>query len=153
MKLLLTSAGIKNRVFHTALLDLLGKPIAKSSALCIPTAGYGYPGGFAHAWDFISGNEPRGGRCQVGWKSLGVLELTALPSLDRKLWVPVVQADRCPAGQRRQSPLSELLDEAVRASRPAAVAKRSLGRLKRWQHDHDSPRRQGICRLDSTGAG
>ena len=43
MKLLLTSAGIKNPSIHEALLGLLGKPIAESSALCIPTAGYGHP--------------------------------------------------------------------------------------------------------------
>ena len=38
MKLLLTSAGIKNPSIHDALVDLLGKPIAESNALCIPTA-------------------------------------------------------------------------------------------------------------------
>ena len=38
MKLLLTSAGIKNASIHDALVDLLGKPIAESNALCIPTA-------------------------------------------------------------------------------------------------------------------
>jgi dipeptidase E len=27
----------------------------------------------------------------LGWKSLGVLELTALPSIDRELWVPMVR--------------------------------------------------------------
>ena len=43
MKLLLTSAGIKNASIHNALLDLLGKPIAEASALCIPTASYGHP--------------------------------------------------------------------------------------------------------------
>ena len=43
MRLLLTSAGIKNASIHNALVDLLGKPIADSSALCIPTAGYGHP--------------------------------------------------------------------------------------------------------------
>jgi len=37
MKLLLTSAGIKNTSIHDALVDLLGKPIAESCALCIPT--------------------------------------------------------------------------------------------------------------------
>ena len=37
MKLLLTSAGITNTTIHNALVDLLGKPIAESSALCIPT--------------------------------------------------------------------------------------------------------------------
>ena len=29
--------------------------------------------------------------CELGWKSLGVLELTALPSIDKELWVPMVQ--------------------------------------------------------------
>ena len=29
--------------------------------------------------------------CELGWKSLGVLELTALPSLGKDLWVPMVQ--------------------------------------------------------------
>ena len=43
MRLLLTSAGIKNTSIHDALVDLLGKPIAESSALCIPTATYGHP--------------------------------------------------------------------------------------------------------------
>jgi len=92
MKFLLTSAGIKNTSIHDALVDLLGKPIAESSALCIPTAGYGQarsdPGG---AWRFISGREPRCPMCELGWKSLGVLELTALPSIDKERWVSWVQ--------------------------------------------------------------
>ena len=29
--------------------------------------------------------------CELGWKSLGVLELTALPSIDEEHWVPLVQ--------------------------------------------------------------
>ena len=29
--------------------------------------------------------------CKLGWKSLGVLELTALPSIDEERWVPLVQ--------------------------------------------------------------
>ena len=92
MKLLLTSAGIKNTSIHDALVDLLGKPIAESNALCIPTATYGHPmAGPAAAWRFISGQEPRTPMCELGWKSLGVLELTALPSIDQELWVPMVQ--------------------------------------------------------------
>ena len=39
MKLLLTSAGITNTSILDALVDLLGKPIDESNALCIPTAG------------------------------------------------------------------------------------------------------------------
>ena len=90
MKLLLTSGGIKNSSIHNALVELLGKPIAESSALCIPTASYGHHS-FAGAWRFISGREPRCPMCELGWKSLGVLELTALPSLDEELWVPLVK--------------------------------------------------------------
>ena len=48
MRFLLTSAGIKNTSIHDALVDLLGKPIAESSALCIPTAMYPFPGGACH---------------------------------------------------------------------------------------------------------
>jgi dipeptidase E len=91
MKLLLTSAGIKNASINDALVDLLGKPIAESSALCIPTASYAMPGGGGPAWNFIAGREPRTPMCELGWKSLGVLELTALPSIDEEQWVPVVR--------------------------------------------------------------
>lgn len=92
MKLLLTSAGMTNNSIRSALIELLGKPIAEASALCIPTAAYGHPmAGPGAAWRFISGQEPRTPMCELGWKSLGVLELTALPSLDASLWVPLVQ--------------------------------------------------------------
>ena len=92
MKLLLTSAGIKNGSIHDALVDLLGKPIAESDALCIPTASYAHPmAGPGRAWNFISGQEPRCPMTELGWKSMGVLELTALPSLDEDLWVPLVK--------------------------------------------------------------
>jgi len=91
MRLLLTSAGIKNASIHDALVDLLGKPIAESSALCIPTAAYGHPLTPRVAWRFISGQEPRTPMCELGWKSLGVLELTALPSIEEKQWVGLVQ--------------------------------------------------------------
>ena len=92
MKLLLTSAGIQNESIHDALVDLLGKPIAESSALCIPTAQHGHPEVSPEmAWQFISGNEPACPMTEMGWKSLGVLELTALPSLDEDRWVPWVR--------------------------------------------------------------
>jgi len=90
MRFLLTSAGITNTSIDNALVDLLGKPIAESNALCIPTATHalGQP---ELAWRFISGQEPRTPMCELGWKSLGVLELTALPSIDEEQWVPMVQ--------------------------------------------------------------
>jgi dipeptidase E len=92
VKLLLTSAGIKNPSIRNTLVALLGKPIAESSALCIPTATYGHPmAGPGAAWRFIAGQESRTPMCELGWKSLGVLELTALPSIDKAQWVPSVQ--------------------------------------------------------------
>ena len=92
MKLLLASAGITNASIKNALIELLGKPIADSTALCIPTASYGMrSGGAVAAWRFISGQEPRCPMTELGWKSVGVLELTALPSLDAEQWVPAVR--------------------------------------------------------------
>jgi dipeptidase E len=90
MKFLLTSAGIKNTSIQDALVDLLGKPIAEASALCIPTAIYPFPGGPSMAYRFISGTAASP-MCELGWKSLGVLELTALPSIKEDVWTSVVQ--------------------------------------------------------------
>ncbi len=89
MKFLLTSGGVTNASITESLVDLLGKPIAESSALCIPTALHG-GGGPAHAWRFIAG-QARTPLVELGWKSMGVLELTALPSLDREPWVPMLE--------------------------------------------------------------
>jgi dipeptidase E len=92
MKFLLTSAGVTNTSIHDSLVDLLGKPIAECDALCIPTASYGHPmAGPGRAYAFISGREPRTPMCELGWKSLGVLELTALPSIEAERWVQWVR--------------------------------------------------------------
>ncbi|HEX5416134.1 MAG TPA: Type 1 glutamine amidotransferase-like domain-containing protein [Chloroflexota bacterium] len=91
MRLLLTSGGISNPSIHDALVGLLGKPIAESSALCIPTAAYGHPhAGPGAAWRWITGRDSDP-MCVLGWKSLGVLELTALPSIDEGQWLPMVR--------------------------------------------------------------
>jgi dipeptidase E len=91
MKLLLTSGGITNASIHNSLVNLLSKPIAESSALIIPTAAYAHPmAGPVAAWRAISGKD-MGALSGVGWKSLGVLELTALPSIKEELWLPMLQ--------------------------------------------------------------
>lgn len=88
MKYLLTDSGIRNPTIHAALLEMLGKPIAECNALCIPTAGYGHPQvSPTHAWQFISGNDPHSPMTELGWKSVGVLELTALPSIPKERWL------------------------------------------------------------------
>jgi len=70
--------------------DLLGKPVADSSALIVPTAIYPFPGGAGMAWQAITG-ATRSPLAGLGWKSMGVLELTALPSIDDDAWVPMVR--------------------------------------------------------------
>jgi dipeptidase E len=93
LKLLLTSGGVTNPSIESALVQLLGKPISDSRALLIPTAQWGHPNcdprsvrGLVAAeptWRHLSG---------LGWPSLGVLELTALPTIPTERWVPWVRA-------------------------------------------------------------
>jgi dipeptidase E len=91
MKLLLTSGGVSNPSIRDALVEMLGKPIAESTALCIPTAMYGmFPRTAVMTWRQIAGLSPTP-LVELGWKSVGMLELTALPSIDRDNWVPLVR--------------------------------------------------------------
>lgn len=86
MKLLLTSAGVQNPSIHDALVELLGKPIAESSALAIPTSSYGHPAVSPEvAMQFLTG-EAGTPMCELGWRSVGILELTALPTIDQDRW-------------------------------------------------------------------
>jgi dipeptidase E len=98
MKFLLSSGGITNTSIHHALEELLGKPIAECNALYIPTALYARTIGPVMVARLIRGDTdtapfPAGfvSLCALGWKSLGVLELSALPSIDRDTWVPMLQ--------------------------------------------------------------
>ncbi len=89
MKLLLTSSGISNKSIHNALIELLGKPVAEANALFVPIGVYPFRGGQYYAWNPIGGEAaPR--MCQLGWKSIGILELSVLPSIDRDMWLPTL---------------------------------------------------------------
>ncbi len=92
MRLLLTSAGVTNDSIRNALVELLGRPISDCNALCIPTGMYGHPwlGPGVNAWQFISGQSANP-MVDLGWNSVGVLELTALPSIPVDRWVPLVR--------------------------------------------------------------
>jgi dipeptidase E len=90
MKFLLTSAGISNPSIHDAMVELLGKPVSESSALFVPTAVYSFSGGTRMARQAICG-AARSPLCELGWRSLGVLELTALPSIKKEAWLPELQ--------------------------------------------------------------
>jgi dipeptidase E len=92
VKLLLTSGGVTNPSIERALVDLLGKPTADAAALCIPTAQWGHPMcGPVSARGFVSGLPPWGGLSSMPWRSLGLLELSALPTIGAERWVPWVR--------------------------------------------------------------
>ncbi len=91
MKLLLTSSGISNPSIRNALVELLGKPIEEATALVVPTAIYPFSSGPELAARLIRG-EVATPLTDLGWQTLGVLELTALPSIDKDVWIPTVQS-------------------------------------------------------------
>lgn len=93
MKLLLTSGGVTNASIGRALVDLLGRPTSEAAALCIPTAQWGHPMcGPASARRFVCGTPPSDGLTGLEWGSLGMLELSALPTIGADRWVPWVEA-------------------------------------------------------------
>ena len=150
MKLLLTSAGIKNTSIHNALVDLLGKPIAESNALVIPTAIYPFPGGAYMAGRMIRGEVPSP-LAGLGWKSLGVLELTALPSIDGDAWIPTVrEADALLvwggdplylSHWMRQSGLADLLPSLRRESVYVGVSAGSMAATGAFTETYPDPPR------------
>ena len=92
MKLLLTSAGIKNPSIAGALVELLGKPTAEANALCITTASYGHPSvNPQRAWSFVSGEGSMTPMVELGWKSMGLIEPLALPHIPRERWEPWIR--------------------------------------------------------------
>ena len=147
MKLLLTSSGISNTSIDNALVDLLGKPIAESNALFIPTAIYPFPRGAVMAGQAISGKAPSP-LCELGWKSLGVLELTALPSIEKKLdprsrrqtrcWfgaaTPCISATGC--GSLAGRPLAVI---AARSGICGSKRRKHGGVLHLWRDLHNPP--------------
>ena len=91
-RFLLTSAGVRNATIRNALINLLGRPIEECTALCIPTAMYGHPyaGPGENVWKFVAGRSEQP-MIELGWKSVGLIELTALPSIDKERWVSLVR--------------------------------------------------------------
>jgi dipeptidase E len=90
LKLLLCSSGITNASIRNALTELLGKPIEESNALFIATGMHPFAGGPGGIHRAIAG-DAKGKLYDLGWKSVGLLEPTALPSIDRAIWEPGVR--------------------------------------------------------------
>lgn len=92
MKLLLTSGGVTNGSIRAALDRLLGRPVAECHALVIPTAQWGHPlCGPTSVRGLVAAGERWRHLSGLGWASLGVLELTALPTIGAQRWQPWVR--------------------------------------------------------------
>jgi dipeptidase E len=92
VKLLLTSGGVTNPTIRTALVGLLGRPVEQCHALCVPTAQWGHPlCGPASVRGLVAGGTTWRHLTGLGWASVGVLELTALPTVGAQRWVPWVR--------------------------------------------------------------
>jgi len=86
IKLLLTSSGISNKSTRDTLEALLGKSIGESNALFVPTGVYPFRGGPNYAWWPIAG-KMKAALVDLGWRTMGLFELTALPSIKKDVWV------------------------------------------------------------------
>lgn len=90
--MLLTSGGVTNASIRAALVDMLGRPLDDCQALCIPTAQWGHPMcGPGSARGFVAGAAGSEAMTALGWASIGLLELTALPTIDPERWEPWVR--------------------------------------------------------------
>src|SRR4051794_13532539 len=89
MKLLLTSGGVTNPTIQSALVGMLGKPIADCHALCVPTAQWGHPMCGPKSVRGLAAPEPRFKHLPgLSWASRGGLELTAPPTIGAERSVP-----------------------------------------------------------------
>lgn len=150
MRALLTSSGITNGSIRDALVELLGKPIAESRALFIPTAIYPFPGGPGAAWRAICG-AAASPLADLGWRSLGILELSVLPSIDEAAWVPSVRdADALLvwggdplflAGWMRRSGLTDLLPTLRSEAVYLGVSAGSVAAASTFVETYDEPPR------------
>ena len=124
MKLLLTSCGILNTSIHDALVDLLGKPIGESTALCIPTGVQPFPGGPSDVDRFITGRRLP---LRPGLEVPGGAGAHRAADIKKEFWVPRGRGGRraarlgrqpaVPPYWMRQSGLADLLPSL----RPEAV--------------------------------
>ena len=87
MRMLLTSGGITNSSIGDAFARLAGKPVEECRALVVPTAQWGHPAcGPDGVRGLIAAGDSWRNLTGVGWASLGVLELTALPTIGAERW-------------------------------------------------------------------
>ena len=155
MKLLLTSGGVTNSSIAAALVELLGKPIAESHALVVPTAQWGHPMcGPTSVRGLVAAESSWGHLTGLGWASIGVLELTALPSIGAARWEPWGARRTCCwwTAVRRYTWLTGC-GESGPGRAPADADRRGVGRGERREYGDDAAHGRGVRRVPTVGPG
>ncbi len=94
--------------------------------------------------DFVVGEPPRP-MAGMGWKSVGVLELTALPSIGAERWVPWVhEADVLLVDGGDATYLCHWMRESGLAELLSVTAGPGLGRRERREHGDDAAHRRRL---------
>ena len=87
---------------------------------------------------------------ELGWKSVGVLELTALPSIDEERWVPLVRdADVLLVSGGDALYLCHWMRESGLVDLLPSLTRDGLGRAERREHGADPPDRGGLRRVEA----
>ena len=139
MKLLLTSAGVKNQSIRDTIIELAGKPIEECDTLYIPTGGYPMGGPYG-VWRTTTG-AGRAPMVEAGWKSVGRVGAEHPQKSRREVLAAAVRQHRRFARWRWRRGLHELLDEAVGCGRAPAVDERALLWPERREHGDDTAHR------------
>ena len=88
--------------------------------------------------------------CELGWKSLGVLELTALPSIAEEHWVPWVrEADVLLVNGGDPLYLCHWMRQSGLADLLPSLREDGLGGIERREHGDDPPDRGGLRRVEA----
>ena len=88
--------------------------------------------------------------CELGWKSVGVLELTALPSIDKEKWIPLVRkTDVLLVSGGDALYLCHWMRESGLADMLPELRETVWVRAERREHGDDPPYWRGLRRVEA----
>ena len=153
MRFLLTSAGIKNTIIHDALVDLLGNRLPSPTPSASPPRCTPIPTVLAmHGGS--SAARSQNPHVRIGLEVLGSAGAHRAAQHRSGEMDPHGPGDRRPAGGRRRSLVSVLLDAPVRIGGPLAVAARGgLRGTERREHGDGPQHRGGLRSLEAATGG
>ena len=143
MRFLLTSAGVRNTTIHDALLDLLGDPSRTAPRCAFRLRCTAIPMAVRASAGSSSAGSSEQPMTELGWKSVGLIELTALPSIDEERWVPsYAEADVLLVSGGDALYLCHWMRECGLTDLLPSLRRHGVGRHERREHGDDAAYRQ-----------